>query len=246
MSNIPPEFRYPHRRTLRRFLRWLSRLTLNTLTQFEVHGLENVPESGPFIVVGNHFNYADPVPVIAALPFPLEFFAGTQRPSAPALAKLIPEIWKIYPVVRGTSSRYALKAAEYVMQQNGVLGIFPEGGAWAQVLRPARPGTAYVATRTGVPILPVGIHGMPDIFPALRRGERTKLTLRFGRPFGPFNVNGRGRDRREQLDEIGHEIMRQIAALIPPEKHGVYSTDPFIRAEAEKVAAFPWDPTSEF
>lgn len=246
MNQIPSEFRYPHRRRLRRFLRWLSRLTLKTLTQFEVIGAENIPASGPLLVVGNHFDYADPVAVIAALDFPLEFFAGTHRPAAPPIAKLIPEVWKIYPVVRGTSSRYALKAAEFVMQQNGVLGIFPEGGAWAQVLRPARPGTAYVATRTGAPILPIGIMGMPDIFPALWRGERTRLTIRIGRPFGPFTVAGRGRERREQLDAIGHEIMRQIAALLPPEKHGVYAQDPEIRAAAEAVAAFPWDAGSEF
>jgi hypothetical protein len=72
------------------------------------------------------------------------------------------------------------------------------------------------------------------------------VTVRIGRPFGPFTVTGRGKERREQLDAIGHEIMQQIAALLPPEKHGIYSTDPTIRAEAEAVAAFPWNPTSEF
>ena len=246
MVSVPAEFRYPHRHTLRRFLRRVARLTLKTLTQFELLGRKNIPAKGPFIVVGNHFDYADPVAVIAALPFPLEFFAGTQRPTAPPLAKLIPEVWKVYPVLRGTSSRYALKAAEYVMQQNGVLGIFPEGGAWAQVLRPPRPGTAYVATRTGVPLLPVGIMGMTDIFTALRRGRRARLTVRIGQPFGPFKVRGRGRERREQLDAIGHEIMQQVAKLLPPEKHGVYAADPEIRAAAEAVAAYPWAASNEF
>ena len=245
MADIPAEFRYPHRPTIRRFLRSLARLTLKSLTHFQVIGQKNIPANGPLLVVGNHFDYADPVAVIAALPFPLEFFAGTERPAAPTIAKWIPELWKIYPVVRGTSSRYALKAAEYVMQQNGVLGIFPEGGAWAQVLRPARPGTAFVATRTNAPILPVAITGLNDIFTMLRQGKRTQLIIRIGRPFGPFTVSGRGRDRREQLDAIGHEIMQQIAALLPPEKRGIYSDDPTLRAEAEKVAAFPWNPTDD-
>jgi 1-acyl-sn-glycerol-3-phosphate acyltransferase len=246
MIDIPAEFRYPHRPILRRILRRLARLTLKTLTQLEIIGQENIPDSGPLLVVGNHFDFADPAAVIAAMPFPLEFFAGTHRPAAPAIAKWIPEVWKIYPVMRGTSSRYALKAAEYVMQQNGVLGIFPEGGAWAQVLRPPRPGTAYVATRTGVPILPIGIMGMTDIFPALRQGKRTQLTIRIGRPFGPFSANSRGKKRREQLDAIGHDIMQHIAALLPPEKQGVYAEDPEIRAAAKAVAAFPWDSTNEF
>ncbi|GAB4269306.1 MAG: lysophospholipid acyltransferase family protein [Candidatus Promineifilaceae bacterium] len=239
---IPPEFRYPRRPIIRAILQHLSRLALKTLSNFQVVGTENLPESGPLLVVANHFDFADPVVLIAALPFPLEFFAGTVRPAAPTIVKWIPEVWKIYPVIRGSGSRYALKAAEYVMKQNGVLGIFPEGGAWAQVLRPPRPGTAYVASRTGVKILPVGIVGMHKLFPSLKQGKRPTVTVRIGQPFGPFSVNGRGRERREQLDEIGHEIMRQIGALLPSEELGMYSPDPAVRAAAEAVAAYPWDP----
>jgi len=145
----------------------------------------------------------------------------------------------VYPVEPGTNSRYALKAAEQIMQQSGVLGIFPEGGAWAQVLRPPRPGTAYVATRTGVLLLPIGITGMTETFSALRQGKRTRLTMRIGRPFGPYEVNGRGRERRKQLEAIGHDIMQHIAALLPPEEHGIYATDPALRAAAEAVAIHP-------
>ena len=246
MTNIPAEFRYPHRPTMRRILRWLSRLALKTLTQFEIIGQENIPESGPLLVVGNHFYFADPVAMLAVLPFPLEFFASTDRPAAPTIAKWIPELWKVYPVEPGTNSRYALKAAEYIMRQNGILGIFPEGGAWAQVLRPPRPGTAYVATRTSARILPIGITGMTETFSALWRGRRTRLTIRIGQPFGPYSVNGRGRERRDQLDAIGYEIMQQIAALLPPEERGVYATDPALRAAAEAVAIHPWNADSEF
>jgi 1-acyl-sn-glycerol-3-phosphate acyltransferase len=53
-------------------------------------------------------------------------------------------------------------------------------------------------------------------------------------------LNGRGRERREQLDEIGHEIMRHVAAVLPPEKRGHYSDDPAIRAAAQGTEVYPW------
>lgn len=66
------------------------------------------------------------------------------------------------------------------------------------------------------------------------------MTFRVGKPFGPFEVTAKGRGRREQIDEIGHEIMRQIAALIPPEKRGLYSDDPAVREAAQGTEIYPW------
>ncbi|NDJ78790.1 MAG: hypothetical protein GYB65_21275, partial [Chloroflexi bacterium] len=121
-----------------------------------------------------------------------------------------------------------------------VLGIFPEGGSWAQVLRPARPGTAFLAAQSGAPILPIGIDGMTDLFPLVRRRKRAKITLNIGEPFGPFVAEGSGRQRREQLETIGHEIMGHIADLLPPERRGVYSPDPALREAAAAVAEYPY------
>jgi hypothetical protein len=42
------------------------------------------------------------------------------------------------------------------------------------------------------------------------------------------------------LDEIGHEIMRHIAEMLPPEKRGHYSNDPVIRAAAKGTEIYPW------
>ena len=148
-------------------------------------------------------------------------------------------MWGIHRLYRGTGSREALRAGQAILKQGGVLGIFPEGGSWAQVLRPARPGTAYLTTLTGAPILPIGLYGLNDIFP-FKLGKRAKVTINIGTPFGPFKVTGRGRERREQLDEIGHEIMRQISLLLPTEMRGFYSDDPAIREAAKGTEIYPW------
>jgi 1-acyl-sn-glycerol-3-phosphate acyltransferase len=149
-------------------------------------------------------------------------------------------LWGYHPLYRGTGAKDSLKAAESILRQGGVLGIFPEAGNWATILRPARPGTAFLAARTGAPILPVGLVGLNDVFPSLKRGRRAKIQFNIGKPFGPFKTDGRGIRLREKLDEIGHEIMRQIAQLIPPERRGHYSDDPAIREAAKGTEIYPW------
>jgi 1-acyl-sn-glycerol-3-phosphate acyltransferase len=237
---------WPRRRFIRSLLRAGSRLALNILTRFNVIGRENIPESGPLIVVSNHFSYLDPLALLSSTPWPLELIGGVNNPGAPAAVNWIPGVWGILPVYRGTGSHRSLRLAEQVLDQQGVLGIFPEGGTWAQVLRPARPGAAFLAARSGARLLPLGVDGTLEIFPSLNQRRRAQVTVRIGRVFGPFEVTGRGRERRRQLDEVGHEIMRHIAELIPPERRGHYSEDPAIREAALGTEIYPWQDRSEF
>ena len=246
MGEGASRFPYPRRRVIRAVMRRLARLALALLTDLEITGQENIPSEGPLLVVANHFSYIDPVAMVALAPGPVEFVGGFRMPNAPRMLTWIPKWWGFYPVYRGTASRDALRAAEAVLGQRGVLGIFPEAGNWAAVLRPPRPGAAFLATRTGAPILPMGFDGLPDVFPRLRKGKRARVTFRIGQCFGPYRATGRGRERRRQLDAIGNDIMAHIAALIPPERRGSYSDDPALRAAAREVEAYPWDVAPDY
>ena len=241
MAEYQAEFVYPRRRWGRGLLRRLLQAIFALITDLEIIGAENFPVEGPLLLTANHFSFIDPALMARTAPWPLEFIGGFEMPNAPPIVRGLPKLWGYYPVHRGTASRYAFRAAERIMAQRGVLGIFPEGGNWATVLRPARPGAAFIAARTGARILPLGFAGLVNVFPRLRRGKRAKVFARVGRPFGPFQVEGRGRRRRAQLEEIGHEIMQRIAELLPPERRGHYSTDPAIRAAAQGTEVFPWD-----
>lgn len=218
---------------------------LRVITHTRVIGRENLPQTGPLLVIGNHFHFADPACMIHIFDQPPEFLGGFNMPNAPAFVHFFPALYGIYAVRRGEVSRTAMRAAKAVLAQDGVIGIFPEAGSWAKVLRPARPGAPFIAVETGARVLPVGIDGMNDIFPSLFRGRRAEVTIRIGEPIGPFTAEGRGRARRDRLEEIGDEMMRAIAALIPPENHGVYSSDPALREAAQAVAAYPWDNATE-
>lgn len=236
---------YPRRRLLRSLLRQVARMAFAILTDLHIIGQENLPEQGPLLVVANHFSFIDPVAMIRATPWPMEFIGGFHMPNAPPIVTWLPGVWGYYPVFRGTGSRYALRASEAVLAQGGVLGIFPEAGSWAAVLRPPRPGTAFLAVRTGVQLLPMGLDGLTEVFPRFREGKRARVILRIGKPFGPFQATGRGRRRREQLDEVGHKIMHRIAELLPPERRGHYSKDPEIRKAAQGTEIYPWDEMPE-
>jgi 1-acyl-sn-glycerol-3-phosphate acyltransferase len=229
------------RRVIRRFLRALIRLAFASLSHLEIVGAENIPEEGPLLIAANHFHFADPVAMIRAFPDPIEFIGGAQMPFAPRIVRFIPKLWGYHAVYRGTGARDALRDAEGVLRGGGRVGIFPEGGSWAAVLRPARPGMAFLAVRTRARILPVGLDGLVELFPGLLRGRRGRVTVRIGEPLGPFSAVGTGRQRRRQLDGVGETVMQAIARLIPAPRRGRYSSDPQVRAAARASEAYPWD-----
>ncbi len=237
----PPFFMpFPRRRLIRGMLHYLSRAAFALLSEVTVSGLENLPKKGPLLVAGNHFSYVDPAALVRIAPWPMEFVGGARPPNAPRPAMIIPWLWGYLQVYRGTGTTAALKKAISVLKQDGVVAIFPEGGNWAEVLRPARPGTAFLAAETGALVLPVGLAGCSQVVPALKKGKRARVLINIGRPIGPFSVSGRGRERRAQLEVIGHQIMTAIAALLPPELRGHYSEDPRIREAARGTEIYPY------
>jgi len=236
---------YPRRLFIRRILRGINHALFNLLTHLDVVGQENLPDGGPLLLVVNHFNFADPAVVLRVTPWPLEVLGGFRQPNSPFWGGWILDLWGNLPVQRGTGARNALRLAESVLAQGGVVGIAPEGSSAATVLRPPRPGAAFLAARSKAKVVPIGIDGSPDIFPSLFRGRRARVNVRIGRPLGPFHTVGHGQARRRQLDEIGHQIMSAIAGLIPPERRGYYSDDPALRTAAEEAAAYPWDDEPE-
>jgi 1-acyl-sn-glycerol-3-phosphate acyltransferase len=236
---------FPRRRVIRRVLRGVNHALFSLLTHLEVTGQENLPERGPLLVAINHFNFADPAVVVRVTPWPLEVLGGFRQPNSPFWGGWLLNLWGNLTVHRGTGARGALRMAERVLAQGGVVGIAPEGSSGATVLRPPRPGAAFLAARSQARVLPIGIDGTPDIFPSLLRGRRARVTARIGQPMGPFHAVGRGVARRRQLDEIGHQIMRAIADLIPPERRGYYSEDPALRAAARQAATYEWDDEPE-
>jgi 1-acyl-sn-glycerol-3-phosphate acyltransferase len=99
--------------------------------------------------------------------------------------------------------------------------MFPEGRRSQNAqLESAFSGAALIATRNGVPILPIGIVGTENIKGSTWWLRRPQITVNIGSPFSLTTVNGKL--TRLKLTEFTHSVMEHIAELLPIEYRGGY------------------------
>jgi len=136
--------------------------------RLKVTGQQNIPQNGPFIIVANHSSLLDPVILGVSLKPKIIFLAAAYLFKIHWLGYLLRKANAI--PVQGENDIKPIKKALKILQQGGVLGIFPEGGVDRQKNNlPVKAGAAYLATRAGVPIVPVVIKGADKVLP---RGSR--------------------------------------------------------------------------
>lgn len=236
---------------LRSLLRALARFIARLALRLDIEGWDNLPPGGPLIVISNHFSIFEAPLLLAFLPYGdrMTFIAAEEVREARIIDWLI-DLFGLITIWRGQPDRQALRQAFTMLESGGVVGIMPEGGvdpdlrtlttAGVQTglrggtsvranpaLISARPGVAYLATRSGAPLLPVAFIGAEKIEANLRRLRRTPLTMRIGPVFGPYTPDGslsRG-ERRAELEAFGDDMMRHLASQLPPENRGVYPLD---------------------
>jgi 1-acyl-sn-glycerol-3-phosphate acyltransferase len=194
------------------------------LVSIDVDGLENVPAHGPAMVASNHislFDFAILGSVLSNL--------GTRVPVTPTFVIADNWRWLAHPfasqlghtiyIRRGEGDMEALEAAREVLANNGAVAITPEGRATRGALARAKPGVAYLAYESGVPIWPLAIYGHDRIVDFWTRLRRVPVRVRLGKSL-VLDRCGRG---PVDLQEHADFIMKAIAELMPPEYHGVYS-----------------------
>jgi len=230
-------YKYPRRRVVRSILRGATSTLLHILSKVEVRGVENIPRDGPVIIAPNHFTFIDPPIILATSPRIVEFVGGADRINSPKWSRMIPGMWGFIPAYRGAYSRSTLRHSLGILKQDGVMGIFPEGGSWAGLLRPARPGMAFMAANSGAPVVPVSIEGAEHVLTK----KRERLRVIYHAPVAAPVVDGRGRVRRASLDDFGTQIMARIAEGLPDDLRGEHSSSPDARAAAAAVSAYPFD-----
>lgn len=176
-----------------------------------VLGSWRVPASGPVILAVNHSHNIDGPMVMGVAPRPTHFLIKKEAFVGP-LDPFLTGIGQV-KVDRHSTDRTAIARALGVLEQGGVLGIFPEGTRGEGDFASIRAGLAYFAVRSGAPIVPVAVLGSSDRPGRLIKALpplRSRVDVVFGDPFDAGD--GSGRRTRKALDEATARIQKQLTA----------------------------------
>lgn len=172
-------------------------------------GTPNVPASGPVILAPNHFSNMDHFFTGTYIRRKVQFMAKSQLYGNPVL-DYIYRVGGVFPVRRGHSDQEAFKTAHAILGHGGCICMYCEGGrSRSGHLGEPKPGVGRLALESGVPVVPVAIHGSS----AVRRWKRLrfpKVTIQYGAPL-TFPVVAE--PSREQQLAVSRQIFDRVKEM---------------------------------
>lgn len=209
----------------RRFLRWLITHIgwrfLARIDRARISGLAHLPTRGPAILMINHIAFLDPIVVLGNLPRNVVPLAKAEVHNLPVWG-VFTRLWSVIPVHREELDRKALEHALSVLAAGELILIAPEAHR-QPALGQAKEGVAYLAHKSGAPVIPVAVTNTPG-YPTLVGPWNRHLPgayFELGRPFHYKPVPGRL--SRERLRLMTDEAMYVLAAMLPEARRGHYA-----------------------
>jgi 1-acyl-sn-glycerol-3-phosphate acyltransferase len=196
-------------------------LTLPTILLFRTRGIgvENVPKDGPVILAPNHFSAWDHFFAGVYLRRPIRFMAKSQLFKNPVI-EFIFFHGGVFPVRRGNHDEEAFVTARTILGKGGLVLIYIEGGrSRSRELGEPKPGVGRLALETGVPVIPVAIHGSAGV----RRWKRLRfprVTVQFGEPLTFPVEDGASRERNQEASEQVFARVRELYGRLERDGRG--------------------------
>ena len=182
----------------------------------------NVPGDGPLILAPNHFSNMDHFFAGVFLRRKIRFMGKSQLFRQNRILDYILLIGGVFPVRRGHRDEEAFKTAHAILDNGGCLLIYAEGGrSRSGKLGDPKPGVGRLALESGVPVVPVAIHGSQSVR-AWKRLVFPKVTVQYGEPLTFQAVERPSREQAQEVAERVFEPVREMyAALEEKGRRGV-------------------------
>lgn len=180
---------------------------LHTYFRGQIYGAENVPKTGPLVVVSNHASNFDPPIVSSCVRRPVAYMAKEELFKIPILKQAI-ELYGAYPVSRGSADRTAIRAALKCLDDGWALGVFLQGTRTpdGRITDPKR-GAALIAAKTKAPLVPVCLWGTQAI-EQLGSLRPVPVTVRIGKL-----IDAPSSTAKEELEMVTQQCAAAINAL---------------------------------
>ncbi|HEY0521021.1 MAG TPA: HAD-IB family hydrolase [Ilumatobacteraceae bacterium] len=190
--------------------------------KFDIDGVENIPESGPAIVVGNHRSYFDSIAMavtIARTNRTVRFLGKKEVFDAPVIGQIAALMGGIR-VDRGTGSDEPLQAAAEALAAGDLVAVMPQGtiprgAAFFDPQLKGRWGAARLAAMSRAPVIPIGLWGTEKVWP---RSARVPNVLNIADPpLVSIRVGQPVELKYQSPDADTKRIMKALMGLLPPE-----------------------------
>ncbi|HET9731853.1 MAG TPA: lysophospholipid acyltransferase family protein [Acidimicrobiales bacterium] len=181
--------------------------------RMRIDGVENVPATGPFVLAPVHRSNLDTLIAAGVTKRRMRFMGKDSLWKHRAPAAVLSALGG-FPVHRGSADREALRKCIEIIDGGEPLVIFPEGTRRSgDVVEDIFEGAAYVACRTGVPVVPVGIAGSEAAMPKGSKGiHRSRVRVVVGAPLPPPSSDG-GRVPRSAVRALTEQLHGELQRL---------------------------------
>ena len=198
------------------FLRGIMRVLVATILGHRVHveGLNNVPQHGGALLVGNHVGTVDPPLTGALIPRLDVHYMAKSEHFARRWVRWLFRGFHAFPVVRGSADRAALRHTLDLLREGHIVLVYPEGSRSPDGrLREPQAGVGFLARHGGVPVIPVAVWGTEKVLPrGSTRIHRAEVHVRYGPPVAlPAGDASARSDNRA----VAAAIMGAISEMLP-------------------------------